>query len=229
MSESSGKTLRGRFITLEGGEGAGKSTQIGRLADWLAARGIPAETTREPGGAPGAEAIRTLIVNGSIERWDAMAEALLMTAARRMHVEQRIRPALEAGRWIVCDRFSDSTMAYQGYAHGLGRQPVEQLQQIAIGGMKPDLTLILDMPVEAGLARASARGSQAPGAAEDRFERMGLDFHRRLREGFLDIARHEPERCVVIDATADIETVATAIRDAVATRLGLENLGLEQS
>jgi dTMP kinase len=140
-----------------------------------------------------------------------------MTAARRMHVEQRIRPTLDAGRWIVCDRFSDSTMAYQGYAHGLGRQPVEQLQQIAIAGMQPDLTLILDLPVEAGLARANARGN-----GEDRFERMGLDFHRRLRDGFLDIARREPERCVVIDATADIEAVASAIRDAVTTRLGLE-------
>lgn len=222
MTDSSGRTIRGRFITLEGGEGAGKSTQIGRLAEWLGARGIPAETTREPGGAPGAEAIRSLIVNGSIDRWDAMAEALLMTAARRMHVEQRIRPALDAGRWIVCDRFSDSTMAYQGYAHGLGRQPVEQLQQIAIGDMQPDLTLILDLPVEAGLARANARGSKTPGIGEDRFERMGLDFHRRLRDGFLDIARREPERCVVIDATADIEAVASAIRDAVATRFGLE-------
>lgn len=211
------RTTPGRFITLEGGEGAGKSTQIGRLAEWLAPRGISVETTREPGGAPGAEAIRDLIVTGSIDRWDAMAEALLMTAARRMHVEQRIRPALDAGRWVVCDRFSDSTMAYQGYAHGLGRDPVEQLQQIAIGGMKPDLTLILDLPVEAGLARANARGN-----GEDRFERMGIDFHRRLRDGFLDIARREPERCVVIDATADIEAVAAAIRAAAATRFGLE-------
>ena len=212
-----------RFITLEGGEGAGKSTQIGLLAGWLSARGIAVETTREPGGAPGAEAIRELIVKGSIERWDAMAEALLMTAARRMHVEQRIRPALEAGRWVVCDRFSDSTMAYQGYAHGLGREPVEQLQRIAIGSLKSDLTLILDLPVEAGLARAHARG-----AGEDRFERMGHDFHRRLRDGFLDIARREPERCVVIDATADIDAVAEAIRDAVASKFGLENLGLEK-
>lgn len=216
MSGNSG-TPRGRFITLEGGEGAGKSTQIGRLADWLSSRGIAVETTREPGGAPGAEAIRELIVKGSIERWDAMAEALLMTAARRMHVVQRIRPALEAGRWVICDRFSDSTMAYQGYAHGLGREPVDQLQRIAIGGLKPDLTLILDLPVEAGLARAHTRGT-----GEDRFERMGYDFHRRLRDGFLDIARREPERCVVIDATADIDTVTAAIRDAVASRLELE-------
>lgn len=221
MSGNSG-TPRGRFITLEGGEGAGKSTQIGRLADWLSACGIAVETTREPGGALGAEAIRELIVKGSIERWDAMAEALLMTAARRMHVEQRIRPALEAGRWVICDRFSDSTMAYQGYAHGLGREPVEQLQRIAIGGLKPDLTLILDLPVEAGLARAHARGTQTSGTGEDRFERMGHDFHRRLRDGFLDIARREPERCVVIDATADIDTVTAAIRDAVACRFGLE-------
>ncbi|RKQ73090.1 dTMP kinase [Oceanibaculum indicum] len=221
MSGNSG-TPRGRFITLEGGEGAGKSTQIGRLADWLSSCGIAVETTREPGGAPGAEAIRELIVKGSIERWDAMAEALLMTAARRMHVVQRIRPALEAGRWVICDRFSDSTMAYQGYAHGLGREPVEQLQQIAIGGLKPDLTLILDLPVEAGLARAHARGTQTPGTGEDRFERMGHDFHRRLRDGFLDIARREPERCAVIDATADIDAVADAIRDAVASRLELE-------
>lgn len=219
-----GETSGGRFITLEGGEGAGKSTQVGRLAGWLMARGIAVETTREPGGVPGAEAIRDLIVKGSIERWDAMAEALLMTAARRMHVEQRIRPALEAGHWVICDRFSDSTMAYQGYAHGLGREPVEQLQQIAIGGMKPELTLILDLPVEDGLARAHARGE----AGEDRFERMDMDFHRRLRDGFLDIARREPERCVVIDAAADIDTVAVAIRDAVASRFGLEKPGLEK-
>lgn len=206
--------MTGRFITLEGGEGAGKSTQIARLTAWLEQRGRRVVATREPGGAPGAEAIRDLIVSGDIERWDAMAEALLMTAARRMHVERRIRPALAAGDWVVCDRFSDSTLAYQGYAHGLGRETIEQLQELAIDGLKPDLTLILDVPVAVGLARAAGRGGK-----EDRFERMGTDFHERLRQGFLEIARREPRRCAVIDATADPDGIAGEISRIVAERL----------
>ncbi|MBU2090622.1 MAG: dTMP kinase [Alphaproteobacteria bacterium] len=206
----------GRFITLEGGEGAGKSTQIAHLKDLLRQAGKSVVATREPGGAPGAEAIRELIVTGSIERWDAMAEALLMTAARRMHVEQRIRPALAQGHWVVCDRFSDSTMAYQGYAHGLGRDAIDSLQQLAIGDLKPDLTLILDVPVSVGLGRAAGRGDK-----EDRFERMGLDFHERLRQGYLEIARREPIRCAVIDATQAPELVATAIDRILADRLGV--------
>ncbi|KZD09786.1 dTMP kinase [Oceanibaculum pacificum] len=215
--------MSGRFITLEGGEGAGKSTQIVRLKAWLEQTGKSVVATREPGGAPGAEAIRDLIVSGDIERWDAMAEALLMTAARRMHVEQRIRPALAQGDWVVCDRFSDSTLAYQGYAHGLGRETIERLQQLAIDGLKPDLTLILDVPVAVGLARAAGRGGK-----EDRFERMGIDFHERLRQGFLEIARREPQRCAVLDATADPDSIADGIRRIVVERLGAERLGAER-
>jgi len=211
---------RGRFITLEGGEGAGKSTQLRRLADSLQdvlhARGVKLVPTREPGGSPGAEEIRGLLVTGETGRWSATTEALLHTAARRDHLERTVWPALEAGNWVLCDRFFDSTMAYQGYGLGLGRDLVESLQTVALGGFRPDLTLILDIEVETGLRRAVARHG-----GEDRYERMDIGFHQRLRDGFLDIARREPERCAVIDADADLDTVQSRIWDTVATRLGL--------
>ncbi len=211
---------RGRFITLEGGEGAGKSTQLRRLADTLreALRALGAElvTTREPGGSPGAEEIRGLLVTGETGRWSPVTEALLHTAARRDHLERRVWPALEAGNWVLCDRFFDSTMAYQGYGLGLGRDLVETLQTAALGGFRPDLTLILDIDVETGLRRAVARHG-----GEDRYERMDIGFHQRLRDGFLDIARQEPERCAVVDADADFDTVQARIWDAVSGRLGL--------
>ena len=212
---------RGRFITLEGGEGAGKSTQLRRLAETLQealrARGLQLVTTREPGGSPGAEEIRGLLVTGETGRWSPVTEALLHTAARRDHLERRVWPALEAGNWVLCDRFFDSTMAYQGYGLGLGRALVETLQTAALGGFRPDLTLILDIEVETGLRRAVARHG-----GEDRYERMDIGFHQRLRDGFLDIARREPERCAVVDADADLDTVQARIRDAVSSRLGLE-------
>jgi dTMP kinase len=212
---------RGRFITLEGGEGAGKSTQLRRLADTLRealhARGAELVTTREPGGSPGAEEIRGLLVTGETGRWSPVTEALLHTAARRDHLERTVWPALEAGNWVLCDRFFDSTMAYQGYGLGLGRELVETLQTAALGGFRPDLTLILDIDVETGLRRAVARHG-----GEDRYERMDIGFHQRLRDGFLDIARREPERCAVVDADADLDTVQARIRDAVAGWLGLE-------
>ncbi|CAO3354820.1 dTMP kinase [Azospirillum melinis] len=215
---------RGRFITLEGGEGAGKSTQLRRLADSLRvslrARGVELVTTREPGGSPGAEEIRGLLVTGETGRWSATTEALLHTAARRDHLERTVWPALETGTWVLCDRFFDSTMAYQGYGLGLGRDLVETLQTAALGGFRPDLTLILDIDVETGLRRAVARHG-----GEDRYERMDIGFHQRLRDGFLDIARREPERCAVVDADADLDTVQARIRDAVSGRLGLP-LGL---
>ncbi len=204
----------GRFITLEGGEGAGKSTQAARLVAALGATGIPALATREPGGAPGAEDIRTLLVEGEPGRWDPLTEALLHFAARREHVARTVAPALARGDWVVSDRFADSTMAYQGYAQGLGRAKVEEIARAVLGDFRPDLTFLLDLPAEAGLVRTTGR----PGAAT-RYERMGLTFHRRLREAFLDIAQREPDRIVVIDATAPVDEVHDAVLSAVRTRL----------
>jgi len=215
-----GITGRGRFITLEGGEGAGKSTQQRRLAAWLRGHGRDVVETREPGGSPGAEDIRRLLVTGAAGRWDAMTEALLHFAARRDHLRQTIEPALARGSWVVCDRFADSTMAYQGYGHGLGRAPVEALYALAVGALKPDLTLVLDLPVDEGLARAGRRNGSA-GQGEDRYERMDLAFHQRLRDGFHDIVAREPGRCVLIDAHGDEETVAARIAAAVGGRLGV--------
>jgi len=168
---------RGRFITLEGGEGAGKSTQIKRLTARLAARGIEAVATREPGGTPGAEAIRSLLVTGDVARWDAVTETLLHYAARREHVEKTVRPALARGAWVISDRFADSTMAYQGHAGAVGAARVAALHKLVLGDFQPDLTLILDLPVQVGLARAKARAG-----IEDRYERMGLAFHEALRK-----------------------------------------------
>jgi dTMP kinase len=197
-----GNRQRGRFISFEGGEGAGKSTQIRLLVDALAARGLDVIATREPGGSPGAEEIRRLLVSGDPGRWDGVTEALLHFAARRDHLARTVWPALDAGRWVVTDRFADSTMAYQGYGHGLGREPIERLYAVAVGDFAPDLTLILDIPVEAGLDRTQGRTG-----GEDRYERMDREFHRRLRDGFLDIAAREPGRCVVIDAARPVEAV----------------------
>ena len=206
--------VRGAFITLEGGEGSGKSTQSRLLCSALAERGVAVVQTREPGGSPEAEAIRTLLVEGATDRWDPMSEALLLFAARRDHLRRTIEPALAAGSWVVCDRFGDSTVAYQGYAHGLGPETVAALGEIAIGRVRPDLTFILDLPVDIGLARAKTREA----GREDRFERMGHSFHERLRDGFREIARQEPERCKVIDATRSIEAIHAAIVGAVEAR-----------
>ncbi len=206
---------KGRFITLEGGEGGGKSTQVFRLADRLRRTGLQVVATREPGGAEGAEIIRKLLVSGDPGRWDAMTELLLHFAARRDHLRRTIWPALERGHWVVCDRFADSTMAYQGYGQGLGRAPVDTVYRLVVGDFKPDLTLILDLPAADGLGRADTRGG------ENRYERMDLAFHERLRQGFLEIARGEPERCVVIDASRPIDTVAEAIAAAVRSRLSV--------
>ena len=208
---------QGSFITLEGGEGAGKSTQIKRLAARLAARGIEAVVTREPGGTPGAEAIRTLLVTGDVARWDAVTETLLHYAARREHVEKTVRPALARGAWVISDRFADSTMAYQGHAGAVGAERVAALHKLVLGDFKPDLTLILDLPVQVGLARAQSRAG-AVSSAEDRYERMGLTFHEALRKAFLDIAAAEPQRCRVVPADADADSVETALWAQVAER-----------
>ena len=206
----------GRFITFEGGEGAGKSTQVALLADRLAALGIAVVRTREPGGSPGAEAIRSLIVTGAVDRWDARTEALLVAAARRDHVERTIRPALARGAWVLCDRFFDSTMAYQGRAGGVDPAAVEWLRAFATDGLAPDLTIILDLPVELGMARVAARAG-----GHQRFERREPAFHHRLRAAFQEIAAAEPGRCRLLDATLAIEPLGDAVFRAVADHLQL--------
>ena len=211
---------RGRFITLEGGEGAGKTEQTARLCAALEARGIGTLATREPGGSPGAEEIRRLLVSGPVERWEPLAEAMLHAAARRDHVLHTIEPALARGLWVVSDRFVDSMVVYQGYGQGADVAVLERLSALSLGSFEPDLTVVLDIPVAEGLSRrAGAR------AGSNRYERMGSDFHERVREGFLARARAEPERFAVVDATADPETVASAIMDAVAERLPVPSDG----
>jgi dTMP kinase len=210
--------MRGRFLTLEGGEGAGKSVQARRLAAALRDRGLQVTLTREPGGSPHAEALREIILSGEAARFGAGAEALLFSAARIDHIDTTIEPALARGEWVISDRFADSTRAYQGAAGRLDPSFIRRLEQVAVGERRPDLTLILDLPPEQGLARANARRG---GETADRFEREGLAFHRTLREAFLAIAREEPARCVVIDAAAAEAEVAEAIWTAVVERLGL--------
>lgn len=201
----------GRFITLEGGEGTGKTTQLARLADWLRReRGVQVVATREPGGSPGAEAIRALLLEGAGDRWDARTEALLHVAARRDHIRTVVAPALARGHWVVSDRFADSTAAYQGIVQGAGLAFVERLARLALPAVLPDLTLILDLPAAAGLARAEGG---------DRYERMGAAFHRHLRRAFLDLAAREAHRCAVVDASGSEGEVARRIRALVAERL----------
>ena len=205
---------RGIFITFEGGEGAGKSTQVRRLAERLAASGREVVTTREPGGSEGAEAIRALLVQGEADRWSPIAETLLLYAARADHLERLIRPALARGAIVISDRFADSTRAYQGAAGGIDPTLINRIEHAVLGATRPDLTLILDLPAEAGLARAAERGG-----AEARFESKGLACHQRLREGFLAVAAAEPDRCAVIDANQSIDGVSAAIAEAVANFL----------
>jgi dTMP kinase len=212
---------RGRFITLEGGEGAGKSTQIMLLASKLKALGKDVLATREPGGAAGSEAIRRLLVERRQHGWAPLTEAFLHSAARAEHVIATVRPALLAGQWVISDRFSDSTLAYQGYGLGLSKATIAALTKLATGGLKPDLTLILELPVGAGLARAGRRIGTAEGPAEDRYESMEKAFHERLTRGFRAIARAEPRRCRMIDASGTIEEVAGRIWAEVAKRFKL--------
>jgi dTMP kinase len=203
-----------RFIVFEGGEGAGKSTQVQRLAEALRARGEPVLTTREPGGSPGAEAIRGLLVSGEAERWSPETEALLINAARADHLDRTIRPALAKGQWVICDRFADSTMAYQGYGMGLDRAWLEALRRRVVGETEPGLTLIFDLPVEVGLGRA---------VASQRYEKMGRTFHETLRTAFQEIARAKDGRArVVIDAGRDMDEVARQVLAAVAAAYGLK-------
>ena len=201
----------GRFITLEGGEGAGKSTQARRLADALAAEGLPVLRTREPGGAPGAEAVRRVLLGCG--PWDGVAECMLHFAARREHVARSIRPALAAGIWVVSDRFADSTLAYQCFGQGVPRATFDALARVALEGLRPDLTLVLEIDPGEGLTRAAARGDA------NRYEAMDEAFHARVRAGFRAIAAAEPDRCAVIDATDGPEGVAGAILKTVHARL----------
>lgn len=205
-----GAGRKGFFVSFEGGDGAGKSSQIGRLADMLRARGFAVRVTREPGGSDGAEIIRKLLVEGAAEKWSPMTEALMMYAARADHLERVIRPALDRGEAVITDRFADSTMAYQGIAGALGPEPVSKLHALVVGADNPDITIILDVPTDIGLARAGGRG-----AAESRFESKGASYQERVRQAFLKIAEDNPARCVVIDATPDEETVFKAVAAVV--------------
>lgn len=204
----------GFFISVEGGDGAGKSTQIKRLADYLRRRGMNVTVTREPGGSEGAEAIRALLVEGDADRWTPQSEALLMCAARADHLARLIRPALARGEIVITDRFADSTMAYQGLAGGLGEDAVRALHDIVVGDDDPDLTLVFDAPASVGLSRASGRA-----LAGRRFESKGEAYLERVRAGFLKIARDNPRRCVVIDAAPDEDAVFKSVAAAVDSAL----------
>ncbi len=204
------------FITFEGGEGSGKTTQIQLLKQALEAKGHEVITTREPGGTVEAEKIRDLLVQRDGGDWTPTAEAMLFFTARHMHVETKIKPALKAGKIVICDRFTDSTIAYQGYGHGFGLDILKSIQNVAIGDFTPDKTFILDIDVTEGLKRAGKRmEGDDSGSTEDRFERMKLDFHENLRQGYLTIAKQNPTRCVIIDATQSIEGVHNAILSAI--------------
>lgn len=206
---------RGKFITFEGGEGTGKSTQSRILTARLQAEGRSAIRTREPGGSDGAEALRSLLVEGKADRWSPMSETLMMNAARRDHLERTIVPALELGEWVICDRFADSTRAYQGAGGGVPADFIATVERAVVGENRPDLTLVFDLPPEIGLERAFGRDM-----FEVRFETKDFDFHTRLRAAYLAIAREEPERCLVIDASGTEEQVADLVWRAVVDRLG---------
>jgi len=208
--------MRGKFITFEGGEGTGKSTQAAMLGARLESYGLAVQLTREPGGSPGAEIIRHVLLTGAAKPLGADVEAMLFAAARDDHVQCTILPALRSGKWVVCDRFADSTRVYQGILGQVDQKLINVLERVSVGELAPDLTVILDLPVQVGLERAKLR--RGPAQA-DRFEGEGADFHERLREAYLAIATREPDRCVVIDAIASKDVVADAIWQAVQSRL----------
>ncbi len=204
----------GLFVTFEGGEGAGKSTQIRRLAEALRSRGHEVLLTREPGGSPGAEAVRYVLLSGAAEAFGTRMEAILFAAARNDHVEEVIRPALLDGKIVLCDRFMDSSRVYQGVTGNLEPDFIETLQRIAVNGVVPDCTVILDIPATAGLARVKSRNADGP----DRFEKEELETHEKRREAYLDIAAREPERCRVVNAMQDEAEIAAEIL-AIITKL----------
>lgn len=208
-------TRRGRFISFEGGEGAGKSTHVRRLTAWLQAAGINVLATREPGGPPGAEAIRALLLAAAEPPWSPLSEVLLHYAARREHLDKTIEPALARGTWVVCDRFADSTMAYQGYGQGVDRALIVAIHRLVLGDLAPDLTFVLDLPTDEGAARRGDRPA-------DRYEALESSIHARIRQGFLAIAEAAPARCVVIDARQPLDAVDRAIEAIVARRYDLD-------
>jgi dTMP kinase len=212
-----GEPARGRFITFEGGEGAGKSTQVRRLRDALEGIGVKAILTREPGGSPKAEEIRRLLLGGTVKPFGHGAEAMMFSAARIDHLDTLIRPALAEGAWVICDRFADSTRAYQGTLGAIEPRLIDALERVAVGPTRPDLTFILDIAPEEGLRRGRARAGA--GSAADRFEQETLLFHRAVRNAFLDIAAREPVRCAVIDAALDADTIAARVWSTVQVRL----------
>jgi dTMP kinase len=208
-----------RFLTFEGGEGVGKSTQVKRLAARLSALGVPVVRSREPGGTPKAEAIRSFILQGKPESWGVGAEAVLFAAARLDHVNELIAPALADGKWVICDRFADSTRAYQGLTGGVEEGLIDSLEGLALNGHTPDLTIILDMDPEIAFQRVRQRALQdGMPAIADRFEKEDIEFHRRLRDGFLAIAQSNPDRCVVLSADMDEDDLAEEIWRVVRER-----------
>jgi dTMP kinase len=208
--------MRGKFITFEGGEGTGKSTQAAMLVLRLESYGLGVQLTREPGGSPGAEIIRHVLLTGAAKPLGADVEAMLFAAARDDHVQCTILPALRSGKWVVCDRFADSTRVYQGILGQVDQKLINVLERVSVGELSPDLTVVLDLPVQVGLERAKLRRGSAQA---DRFEGEGAEFHEKLRDAYLAIATREPDRCVVIDASAAKEVVANAIWEAVQSRL----------
>jgi dTMP kinase len=208
--------MRGRFITFEGGEGSGKSTQVATLVKRLTTLGVAVMATREPGGSPGAEAVRHVLLSGAAKPLGAHAEAILFAAARDDHVSQTIRPALENGKWVISDRFADSTRVYQGVLSNVDARVIGRLERLTVGETRPDLTFVLDVPAEIGLERAARRRGNGAG---DRFEAEALDFHKKLREAYLELAGREPDRCAVIDATPAPDVIADAVWAVVNARL----------
>lgn len=205
---------RGRFITFEGGDGSGKSTQAVLLESYLKEKNINCLRTREPGGSPGAELIRDLILQGDVARWDALTEYLLFSAARRDHIIRTVKPALEKGVWVICDRFIDSSRVYQGMVQGLSDFTVDTIYETISEGLQPDLTFIFDIPVEEGLQRADSRQS-----LENRFERKGHAFHEKVRQSFLSLANKNPDQYHVLDASVSIESLKLSVQEAVRLRL----------
>jgi dTMP kinase len=222
-AESVSSPATGKFITFEGGEGAGKSTQLRHLAERLASKGVATVVTREPGGSPRAEALRIALLSGKAKALGPLGEAILFTAARIDHLDKVIAPALERGEWVLCDRFADSTRAYQGAKGGVDPRMIDLLEHAALRGLKPDLTIVLDLPPKEGLARAGAR--RPDGADLDRFESEDVAFHEDLRRAFLDIAAAEPERCQVVDALAPENEVADAVWRIVESRFFGDDIG----
>lgn len=213
--------MRGWFITLEGGEGAGKTTQCRVIRSFCEEMGYEVVLTREPGGTPEAEKIRNLLVQRDGGNWTPMAECLLFFAARQMHVETLIKPALAAGKIVISDRFTDSTVAYQGYGHGFSIDTIRKVNELTLGGFKPDITFLLDLPVETGLSRSLGQKAKATGLenTEDRFEGLDISFHQRLRDGFLDLARTNADRIVTIDAARSADEVSQSVLSVLKGRI----------